>query len=165
MESEPRGIGRPTKYDPDCCAQVEKLCKLGLIDRELAEFLDISEATLNNWKHEHPEFLESIRRGKLVADAEVAEKLYQRATGFEWDENVPIKKKTVTYKDGKRLKESEEIVVVQVHRVVPPDTAAGVHWLTNRQPDRWRNKQQHEVSGKDGAPLRFTLALGDAKAD
>jgi hypothetical protein len=109
--------------------------------------------------------LESIRRGKLVADAEVAEKLYQRATGFEWDEATPIKKKTVTYKDGRRLKETEEIVVVQVHRVVPPDTAAGVHWLTNRQPTRWRNKQQHEVIGKDGAPLKFTLALGDAKTD
>jgi hypothetical protein len=33
------------------------------------------------------------------------------------------------------------------------------------KPDRWKNKQQSEVTGKNGTPLKFTLALGDAKTD
>jgi hypothetical protein len=40
------------------------------------------EPTLNAWKKAHPEFLKSMNRGKIIADAEVAEKLYHRACGY-----------------------------------------------------------------------------------
>lgn len=68
--------GRPTKYDPAYCKQVRKLCLLGLIDRELAEFFEVSESTLNVWKIDHPEFARAIKAGKLMPDAEVARAAY-----------------------------------------------------------------------------------------
>src|ERR1051325_6581857 len=77
--------GRPTEYKPEYCVQVEKLCKLGATDKELADFFDVTEQTINNWKSEHDEFFESIKRGKVLADAEVANKLYHRAIGYSHD--------------------------------------------------------------------------------
>src|SRR3990170_280949 len=75
--------GRPSKYQEEFAEQARKLCLLGATDGELADFFEVCEATINNWKHEHPGFLESIRAGKIKADAEVADSLYRRATGEE----------------------------------------------------------------------------------
>ena len=71
--------GAPTKYDSKMNSQVMKLCLLGATDEELANFFDVSVATINNWKHEYPEFLESIRAGKEDADANVSQSLYNTA--------------------------------------------------------------------------------------
>src|SRR5713226_9463016 len=45
-------------------------------------FLGISCETLYSWKISYPEFRESITRGKILADAHVAEALYRRACGY-----------------------------------------------------------------------------------
>jgi hypothetical protein len=130
-----------------------KLCRMGATDKDLADFFAVSEQTINSWKQKHPEFLESLKDGKVSSDAEVAHKLFLRATGFEWVEQHPIKCKTVTYDKGKRLKEVEEVVVVEVKRVVPPDPTSAIFWLKNRQPEHWREKQHLEHTGKDGGPI------------
>jgi hypothetical protein len=38
---------------------------------ELAQFFEVSEATITNWKTDHPDFLQSIKKGKDEADARV----------------------------------------------------------------------------------------------
>ncbi|TRB81349.1 helix-turn-helix domain-containing protein, partial [Mannheimia haemolytica] len=75
--------GQPTKYKPEYVTQVEKLCLLGATDKDIADFFEVAESTINNWKIEYPEFLESIKKGKLLADANVANSLYKRALGYE----------------------------------------------------------------------------------
>jgi hypothetical protein len=34
----------------------------------------------------------------------------------------------------------------------PPDTKAGIFWLTNRMPDKWRRVQKHQVEMKRRSP-------------
>lgn len=75
--------GRPTDYSPDLPEKVKSLCLLGMTDKELAKSLDISERTLNVWKQTYPEFMQSIREGKEIADANVAKSLYKRACGTD----------------------------------------------------------------------------------
>ncbi len=87
MNKESRKVGRPTKYKEEYAEQAYKLTMLGFIDAELAEFFEVDESTINNWKHDQPEFLESIKKGKSLADAEVASKLYHRAIGYSHDED------------------------------------------------------------------------------
>jgi hypothetical protein len=152
--------GRPTDYRPEFAEQAEKLCKLGATDKELAEFFDVCEATINNWKNDFPQFLESVKAGKVVADVQVAGRLHERALGFEWQEAVPIKVKDVKYQDGKRVSETERVEVVMVDRVVPPDTTAGIFWLKNRRSGHWRDKQDHEHSGS----VNVSLASADVDA-
>lgn len=139
-------VGRPSRYDPDTHPELAYRLSaiLGATDAEMADFMDISLATLKNWKNQHPAFLAAIKTGKMGADAEVAERLRQRALGFEWDEDIPIKVKEVIYSDGKRVKEIETVVVKTVHKVVPPDTTAGIFWLKNRRPNEWRDKIEFE---------------------
>ncbi len=127
--------GRPTKYNSDCCLQVEKLCKLGAIDKEIADFLEIAESTLNEWKKDYPEFSESIKRGKLIADSNVADRLYQRAIGFEHDSEEI---KVVALGNGA----GSEIERVPIKKIYAPDPTAAIFWLKNRRPDKWRDKQE-----------------------
>lgn len=133
-------VGRPTVYRADYAEQARKLCLLSATDVELAAFFEVSEQTLNTWKKAHPEFLESITHGKVLADANVASRLYERAMGYSHDA-VKIVANAVTG--------DEHIVPFTQH--YPPDTQAASLWLRNRQPSKWRDRQ--EITGADGGPL------------
>lgn len=134
--------GRPTAYRQEFCEQAYKLCLLGHTDAELAKFFGVSEATVNNWKQDYPEFLESIKDGKEIADAEVAKSLYNRAIGYSHDD-VEIK----VVANGDNM--GSRIVEVPVVKHYPPDTGAAMAWLKNRQPKNWRDKQEIEVTNVD----------------
>lgn len=156
--------GRPTEYQDKYVEQVYKLCLLGATDAEIATFFDVEETTINNWKIAHPEFFESIKAGKITADAEVASSLFKRANGYRYDE--------ITYEkigDGESITEvgEAEIVTIKqdkfkkkvVTKEVSPDVAAQNIWLKNRRgkvaadAQRWADKHETELTGKDGAPL------------
>ena len=107
--------GQPTKYREEYNERAKSLCLLGLIDRELAFHFDVTEKTLNNWKHEHPKFLQSLKDGRINADANVARSTYKRALGYD--------------KDGKHY---------------PGDTKAQQIWLNNRQRGLWKDRQTVE---------------------
>src|SRR5260221_6883935 len=74
--------GRPTDYREEYAEEAYKLCLLGATDSEMAEFFGVSEVTLNAWKKAQPLFLKSLTRGKMIADANVAERLYMRGLGY-----------------------------------------------------------------------------------
>lgn len=130
--------GRPSKFDPKLCEQATKLCRLGATDKDIANFFGVSEQTLNSWKTQSPEFLEALKEGKELADAEVGQRLYQRAIGYEHDA-VHIS----NYQG--------EITVTPIRKHYPPDTVACIFWLKNRRPDLWRDRVEH--TGKDGGPI------------
>ena len=125
-------MARPTKYDEKMNQQVYKLCLLGATDKQIADFLDISESTLNEWKLLHNEFSESLKSGKEIADATVAEKLYHRAIGYEHPE-------TITASFQGEITDTKEVI-----KHYAPDPTAAIFWLKNRQPKQWRDKQEIE---------------------
>jgi hypothetical protein len=138
MDTE-KDSGRPSKFDPAFTEQVEKLCRLGAADAELADFFQVSVRTLHRWKAEHEEFCHSIKVGKEAADSRVERALYERATGFAYVEEQAFK---VRNADG-----SENLETIQVERMAPPDTTAMIFWLKNRKKVDWRDKQDIEHSG------------------
>lgn len=151
--------GRPTNYRPEYVEQVLKYALLGLKDSEIAPLFDISEATLNNWKNEYPEFLESIKEGREKADANVAKSLYHRAKGYMVKE--------VTYEKIENKKEAEEGMEVTdegeleidpdtnemykkkvVVKEVVPDVWAQRFWLMNRHRDKWTERSEVKTTGE-----------------
>ena len=142
--------GRPTSYRAEYAEQAEKLCLLlGATDAQLAEFFNVCEDTITEWKKVHPEFSLSLRAGKRVADTEVAHSLFNRAKGAQYITNQAIKVKRIEYDDkGKKTLEKEEVVIVPVETIEPPDTTACSFWLKNRQPADWRDKTDVAHSGE-----------------
>ena len=129
--------GRPTRYRKEYANQVKELCLLGYTDKKLAAFFDISESTLNLWKLRHKEFSESLKLGKDFADVHVVSALYGRALGMK----VTEEKLT---SDGS---------IIELKKELPPDPTSMIFWLKNRQPELWRDKQDMELTGKDGGPI------------
>lgn len=130
--------GRPSKYNPEFNEQVYKLALLGATDKEIAEFFNVTEQTINNWKESEPEFFESLKGGKIKADAEVSNSLLKRANGYKYEEV-----KTEVMPDGSKR-------ITTTLKEVPPDVAAQNIWLKNRRGrikdelgQRWADK--HEV--------------------
>lgn len=137
--------GRKSAYRPEFAEQAAKLCELGATDVELADFFEVSITTVNNWKSQFPEFFAALKAGKDAADDRIERSLYAKATGYTFDAV-----KIFCSKDG---------VVTQVpyREHVPPDTTAMIFWLKNRRKDQWRDRQEHEHTGKDGAAIEVTV--------
>lgn len=83
-------MARPTKYIPIFSKQVYKLKLEGKNDVEVADFFGVSHATIDNWKHEHEEFLGHYKKGvagKICLEVSAARRgLAKRAEGFTFKE-------------------------------------------------------------------------------
>lgn len=128
-----------SKYKSEYDEQAYNYALLGVTDKQLATFFDICEATLNNWKNDHPTFLESLKAGKSDADAQVAKSLFKRALGF-----TAVEEKQEDGTNGSKTTTTE--------KQVAPDTAAAIFWLKNRQPDIWRDKKEMVVEENNLTP-------------
>ena len=126
-------VGRPTKYKEEYNEQARKLCLLGATDEELASFFEVNEDTIYEWKNTHQKFSDSIKSGKELADATVAESLFKRATGYEHND-IDIK-----MYEG-------EIIQTPIVKHYPPDTGAMVFWLKNRQRKNWKDRQDTDIT-------------------
>lgn len=133
----------------DGLTRLEAYARDGLTDEQIAHNMGISAATLYNYKNNHIEILEALKRGKEVVDIEVENKLLQRAKGYTYEE-VTRELKTNLSEDGEI---SKELVVTKVvTKEVQPDVTAQIFWLKNRKPAEWRDKAELEHSGKIELP-------------
>ena len=170
MDEEKRKQGQPTKYRPEYDKQAYKLCLLGATDKELGDFFEVDERTINNWKIEHPTFFQSIKSGKIEADAVISSSLFKSAKGYT--------SKEITYErmDADINPESEEPedTMFEVFRKkvvvkdVAPNPTAIIFWLKNRQPQKWRDKQEVGLSGNveiDIKPITWVDSNSDDAQD
>jgi hypothetical protein len=135
MDNESSKQGRPTLYNDEYAEQARKLCLLGAIDKELADFFNVSESTINLWKLEHPDFSESIKNGKIIADANMVDALYKSGMGEHYIEE----EKLISDGEGNQK-------IVTLRKQVPPDFRAQSLWLRNRRPENWRDKVEVDTA-------------------
>lgn len=128
-------IGHPTTYKPEHCETIKKLIAIGAKDTEIADFFGVCVATIFNWRYKYPEFNESSKTSKEQYDSRVVRSLNERALGYSCLESK------VFNVDG-------ELVEKTFTKHYPPDTAACIFWLKNRQPEMWRDVRQQEITGK-----------------
>ena len=134
-EKKKKKLGRPSilsRFEDDIKELIYRVAEhWGITDNEIAKLCRVDMATVQNWKKQDPDFFESLKNAKKRSDAEVEASLFKRATGFK-------RKIDKVMKDGSVQTCTEE---------VPPDTIACIFWLKNRQPERWRDKQDIEHKG------------------
>lgn len=107
---------------------IEGWARDGLTDKQISKNIGISESTLNDWKKKFPEFSESLKQSKEIADRQVENALHKTALGFYYEEDM------VTNQGD----------VVRVKKYSKPNTTAQIFWLKNRKPADWRDKQEIE---------------------
>lgn len=138
--------GRPSVYDATKHpALAEAWATAGRTDKQIAEKLGVSETTVNNWKNEHPEFLEALKRGKAEPDDRIEACLFARAIGYDHE----------AVKIFMPANAKKPVYAPYIEHTVP-DVTAQIFWLKNRRPERWREKQEVEHSGMIGAGVLRT---------
>lgn len=130
--------GRKSKFSPERLQEVTNYCLLGATNEDLAKYLRVSLATLDNWKVKYPAFLGAIKAGKEDADLEVIKSLNHRARGY-------------SHPDVHISSYEGDITETPITKHYPPDTKAAMFWLTNRQRGKWTDRS--EMTGADGSPL------------
>ncbi len=133
LEEKKHAGGRTRKIDsfnPDQLDKLSKVYEAGYTDKQLCKLLGINTQTINNYKKEYPEFFESLKRGKAIADGKVELALFQRAMGY-------------SHPDVHILRDGTLVPIIKHY---PPDPTCMIFWLKNRQPERWRDKQELEFT-------------------
>ena len=121
---------------------IEGWARDGLTDEQIAENMGIVPSTLYEWKKQHSEISESLKRGKEVIDRLVENALLKRALGYRYKETT---RELITDKETGC---SELVVTKVVEKEVVPDTTAQIFWLKNRKPSVWRDKAQVDVDAE-----------------
>lgn len=134
--------GRKNKYETHVAPYLEDIkywCRDGATEEEICKRLGVALSTFQNYKNDYDELVEVLRNGKQHIDYKVEDALLQRALGYRFDE--------VTYEYDEEVK--------RVTKQQAGDTTAAIFWLKNRQPEKWRDKQDVSHSGPDGGPIEI----------
>lgn len=149
--------GRPTKFTEALKEKMLALYEAGKTDAQVARIIGVSRRTINNWKGRDADLLHTIKESKSIADDLVEASLFSRATGYSHAEEkifvyegIPIRVPTVKH--------------------YPPDVTAGIFWLCNRQPDRWKrgvngalepvDQSSHRTKPEKRSFVDFCIAAG-----
>ena len=127
---------------------------------ELTRAVGVTMKTLNGWRSKYPEIRRAIDEGQtepLHIEA-VENSLYERARGFRASVKKAFK---IRYNDydpetGKLIGSHEEVELFDEEEYYPPDVGAIKFYLTNRAPERWKNKV--EVDEREKQEPEMTTA-------
>jgi len=119
--------GPKPKYDPVFAGHARRLCMMGATMQELADYFDVARCTIATWSAQYPDFGQAVAEGRLAADSVIAERLYDKAKGYE--------------AEAERLVQIDgEWRPVSYTRRLAPDTQACIFWLSKAKDRRpiWR---------------------------
>lgn len=128
--------------EPDGLLRIEGWARDGLTEEQIAKNMGVSRSTLSDYKVKYPDILRAIKNSKEVADREVENALFNKATGYTVKLKKPMKVRHVEYDEvsGRKVAEYERIEHIEEEVHVPADTTAQIFWLKNRKPNEWRDK-------------------------
>ena len=146
--------GRPTVRSVKLMKMIENLALLGLSDEKIADSIGVSRSTFALWKKDDKGFSDRIFQNREGAHASVSRSMFERAIGYK----VKSVKIFADPKSGATLK-------VPFWEHYPPDVAACMSILKNRQPKLWRDKVDVEHKVTEQLAARLAAARKRVKAD
>lgn len=115
-------------------------CRDGASVTDLCRIIGCKKTTFHAIKRFSTEFSELLKEGREIADYKVENALFKRACGFEYEETT---NEVRMNQDGSA---GQVISVRRVTKIIPPDTGAAMAWLKNRQPEKWRDKHDVDIT-------------------
>lgn len=157
--------GRKPKYTPE---RVDRICKAiseGQSEKNACIAAGISTTTFHEWLSAKSEFSEAVKRAKqnyqdwvdkhLLEDAERG--LMRLVCGEEYVET------TTEYEtiNGKLVVKKKK----EVNKRILPNTTAIIFALTNRAPEKWKNRLSQDVNGKIQTESKSDVSLANVPDD
>ena len=151
-----------SKYDSHVAPFLEKIARWaesGASQAEIAKKLSLAVSTFKLYlskgeKGEEPytDLSDCFRKAVSVADDTVEAALYKSAVGYNAVVQKTFKLKEVIYDEdtGKKIRETEKLVVGHDEVHVAANVTAQMFWLSNRRGDRWRYKPEPAGDDNDG---------------
>ena len=142
-------VGRKQKYTTHIEPNFEVILgwlRSGYTEESIARRLGVAASTWRSYKIQFPAFLAVIKKGALDATALVVNALHKRATGYEYDEVQVTFSGPQQGQQGQQA--SQQRLIRKTTKHVPPDVGSIVFWLTNRDPNNWKNTQNIKHSGE-----------------
>jgi transcriptional regulator with XRE-family HTH domain len=125
--------GPKSKFNEKLREAFVRLAREGKTLEQIAEVCGVSKRTLTNWMGANKDLLLAVREARQVADELVEAALFSRAMGYSHPEEK------IFCSDG-------QVVRAETQKHYAPDTQAAMFWLRNRQPKRWREKNDADVN-------------------
>ncbi|BFH60735.1 transposase [Paenibacillus azoreducens] len=168
--------GRKSKYESHVKPKlllIEAWARDGIIDEDISKKLGIAYSTFKLYKEKYSALSAALKRGKEVADVEVENALFKRATGYEFTEKkyvsaemsddeytiqqqIAVNKYKLEHPEATMVElrsvelgvsKYKMVLVEEKTKEVSPDVTAQIFWLKNRRPNKWRDKQEIGHSG------------------
>ncbi len=143
-------MARPTKYTEEMPARAEKMARAGNAMEEISRAFGVHRDTLDNWVQQRCELREAIERGRIYFYSECAEKnLFKRVEGYFYEEKTEELRKVEQLDPitGRTVIAERPVVVKTVHKHVPPDTRAVIFAVKCLMPNRYKERQEMQISG------------------
>lgn len=142
---------------------VKRICDLISKDTytiaEICANVNISERCYYDWQSKHAEFAESIARAREKFDEiivqEAKNSLRKKINGYTVQEKKVVMVEGKPDASGKTKPKIKEQVIIDKH--YQPDTEAIKVVLFNKASDEYKNRQNTELTGKDGKDLFKSL--------
>ena len=150
-------MGRPIKYSQKIANRIFELLRTDTYTvTEVCRMVKIASSTFYSWRSTYLEFFEGIKqaeaeRNELIT-TEAKRSLLRKVQG-----HLVKEVETITVGSGQFDLEGKEIPKIKKRiirdRYIPPETSAVIFTLINLAPNEFRNRQNNEVTGKDGKDL------------
>ena len=122
--------------------------------------MDIVPSTYYEWKKRFPEIAEALSRGKEIADIEIENALFNLSKGYTVQVAKTFKLRHIDYDENGRKVREYEILKTGFDEVhVPANVNAPKFWLSNRRPDKWRERMEPPAESKNNELLQSLLDL------
>ena len=126
------GPGRKGAYEPWMADDAQELCgKLGARIIDLAEYFNVSPATIDYWIQKRSDFARAVKKGRLECMLKMSKALFHRGMGYSHPD-VHIMNQTIKEYDeqGKLTSSRTEPLIIPITKHYPPDTQAAIKYLS-----------------------------------
>jgi hypothetical protein len=133
--------------------QIEKMLNDGASEEQVAEALDVSYSSWNNYKKQYKEFEELCSKPRVNLVEDLRSALVKRALGFKYEE----KRQYITEDEDGNKKKHTEIITKEAL----PDTTAIFGALNLYDENYVKDKKAHELKEQELELRKMALEMKD----
>lgn len=109
--------------------QITNWAAKGCTNKEIAQNMGVTRATLYNWEQKHVDILDAIKKGRQLSIQAIENKFFQTAFGGVEEITEVIEEKTVIDNKGNEHKVVDKKIT---RRKLPPNVTAQIFYLKNK---------------------------------